>query len=70
MNAERLRNYVAALIAVVALVVVAFIAVTTKDEGAKTALIALLSAASSWFFRGQVANPPEIPTRRNPPSGG
>lgn len=70
MNPERLRNYVAALIALIALGVISYIAVRSNDEAAKGALISVLSAATGWYLRGQVASPPETQPRRNPPSGG
>jgi hypothetical protein len=67
MSTERLRNYVAAMIAVITICVVSFIAIVYREPTAIGALLGLLSTAGSWFFRGAVQTPPTdqmAPNRR------
>jgi hypothetical protein len=59
------NDLIGALVGLVALAVVAYLAAFLKSEQAAGAVIALLSAAAGWLYRGRVekVEPP-------PPGGG
>lgn len=57
MSSDQIRDYVAALLALIALAVVSWLAVIGKHEAAAGALIGLVNGASMWFLRGRVQPP-------------
>jgi thiol:disulfide interchange protein len=59
------NDIVGAILGLVALAVVAYLAAVLKSEQAAGAVIALLAAAAGWLYRGRVEK-----TEPPPPVGG
>lgn len=61
------NDVVGAVVSLVALTVVAYLAAALKSEQAAGAVIALLAASAGWLFRGRVekTEPPPPPEGRN-----
>lgn len=57
MSSSLLRDIIAAVLAVGALGVVAYLAIVMGHEAAAGAVIAVLSAAAGWYLRGRVREP-------------
>jgi membrane protein implicated in regulation of membrane protease activity len=57
MNMDHLREMVAAVLALIAMMVAGYLAVATQHEVAIGAVLAVLSAAVGWYLRGKVADP-------------
>lgn len=55
------NDIVGAILATIGLAVIAYLAIAYQSEQAEGALIALLSAAIGYIYRGRVQSPPETP---------
>jgi threonine/homoserine efflux transporter RhtA len=57
MSSDRIRESVAAVMAIVGLGVVSYLATVKGSNEAVGAIIALLSAAVAWYLRGRISPP-------------
>ena len=57
MSTDDIQKLAAVLMALIALTVLAYMALTTNSETAMGALISVVSAATGYFMRGKVQTP-------------
>ena len=57
MKPALIRDLVAALLVLVSLICVAYLAIVQRDATAVGAIITLLSPGGAWFLRGRVSEP-------------